>query len=220
MKRPQTVKRAALAGVSAIAGTTPFMMPAPTVRYAAPPPVKLSTATNPTSATTMGGTRLEIAPAGTFSQMRQIVAFYQSLSSGSASAPTSLMPATGTETHMSKPRIDWFDEASESLKDLAEDAAAEDVPAPGEAVIARSIDILRICSDLGAPDPSVEHDDKGGVDLFFKQNKRALLVAVRADGSLALFGDDPEEHWRGRYSRAGKNWKKHLTYSIDQLLSA
>jgi hypothetical protein len=103
------------------------------------------------------------------------------------------------------------------LAELQGEAVSEGYPLPSHAILDCAKEALVISSEYAVSEPSIIHDDEGGVELFFNERRAALLIALRADAVLQVFGDSDRERWRARYSLSGEAWKRHLALYIAEL---
>jgi hypothetical protein len=111
----------------------------------------------------------------------------------------------------------WLPEASAEIEALYNGSAIENQSTcPSREVADCALELVRICQLEGTSDPAISHDDEGGIEIFLKEGNSALLLAIRANGLLQIFGDSKNEQWRGRYSLPGDAWKRHLrTFLLD-----
>lgn len=149
--------------------------------------------------------QFEIAPTGTYAEMKRALALYQTAASTSplATAP----PA----------EVAWLSDVSARIDELAVEAQEEGILAPSERTLSFAQDAISICAAAGVTEPAVEHDDEGGIEIYLKEGLSALLVAIQANDVLTVFGDDTQEQWRSRYLLSGSTWKRHLARLAGEL---
>ena len=70
--------------------------------------------------------------------------------------------------------------------------------------------IIGLCSQLGTPQPTVDVDDEGNIELYLKRDRVGILMVVEAEGSLQIFGNENGERWRGKFSLAGDAWRRQF----------
>ena len=119
-------------------------------------------------------------------------------------------------THSIKEHL-WFSDMANSLADIASEAEADGATVPSADVLKTARSALVVCSKSPVDEPAITHDDKGGIEIFFKNREKAIMIVVQVDGFIMLYGDDPDEQWRGRYKASGTAWKRHLSSHIAEV---
>lgn len=147
----------------------------------------------------------EVVPASEYAQTYQTLQLYKTLYESSLPKRPAPVP------------IMWDQDVEELLKDVLEEAEQEDMHITSDEVISCARDVLYSLSDQYTSEPSLTHDDKGGIEIFLKEGRRGLLIKVQVDGVLGIFGDRGDEQWRAKYQTNGSAWKKHMTCIINAL---
>ena len=206
MKIPSSAKATLLAGSSILAFSGQIDVPKARV----PAGYKTAAVTLDSGKATgnplvAANTRYEVAPAGTYARLKQTISTFQT--EEQANRPTDVVPIT------------WDAEISDLLQSAMEEAIEMD-QRPSDAISAYATDILRICAGLYTSEPLVSLGDDSGLEIFLKENDRALLFVLQPDEILSIFGDEPDEQWRGRYSLSGENWRRRVPDLISEMISA
>jgi hypothetical protein len=149
--------------------------------------------------------QFEIAPTGTYAEMKRALALYQTAASTSPSAAAPTAEAA------------WLPDVSARIDELAAEAQEEGIPAPSGRTLSFAQDAISICAAVGVTEPAVAHDDEGGIEIYLKEGSSALLIAIQANDVLTVFGDDTQEQWRSRYLLSGSAWKRHLARLAGEL---
>lgn len=120
-------------------------------------------------------------------------------------------------TRMGFAAADWLAYARTEIAGLANAASEEGLPEPSSEVLNWADSIVILSARVGVAEPSISHDDAGGIEIFVKGHDAALLLVVKPDGTLQVFADSDREQWRARYLLAGTAWSRYLRNYLDDL---
>jgi hypothetical protein len=71
-------------------------------------------------------------------------------------------------------------------------------------------ELAQVCASFGLPEPTIELDEDGNIELFIRTLGHGILFIARRNGMLQLFGNSQGESWRARYEVSGQMWRQHL----------
>jgi hypothetical protein len=128
-----------------------------------------------------------------------------SVTEASNTAPTLRLPAPAV----------WLENALGSVQGLSQNT--ECVSPPQTSAIEHAKALVRICAAFDVPEPSVDCDDEGNIEIFVKNGEMGLLFVVTQTGTLHVFGNSSGDKWRARYVLSGITWSQHINNFLISL---
>jgi hypothetical protein len=102
--------------------------------------------------------------------------------------------------------LNWLSEATVSLQDLLSGFDGE--ASEKEKLYALGEEVLIACA--GSQEPAIDLDHEGNVEFYFKEQAEGLLLVIKHDGALHIFGNSAGESWRSLYPLSGHIWRHRL----------
>jgi hypothetical protein len=100
-------------------------------------------------------------------------------------------------------------------RDLAADGEAQ--IAPVEQTLRDARNLVNRCATLLKIEPIVDLDERGNIELFFRNGPIGTLFVVTQDRQLHIFGNKGGEKWSARYQLSGRLWQQHLSTMVRPL---
>jgi hypothetical protein len=102
--------------------------------------------------------------------------------------------------------VNWLIEGQVTLLDLLSGLDGE--PSAKEWLYALGVKVLLACA--GSQEPAIDLDPEGNLEFYFKEQAEGLLLVVKGDGALHIFGNSSGESWRSLYPLSGHIWRHRL----------
>ena len=102
--------------------------------------------------------------------------------------------------------LNWLTEAQVTLQDLL--AGFDGETSEKETLYSLGEEVLIACAE--SQQPAIDLDHEGNVELYFKEQAEGLLLVIKRDGALHIFGSSAGESWRSLYPLSGHIWRHRL----------
>lgn len=112
----------------------------------------------------------------------------------------------------------WIGDVLHELEALPRRCAAEGQIEPKKEAIAYAIEVSSICALLSFPRPTVDCDEEGNIELFFKVGTTGILLVIWGTGVLQVLGNEAGQKWRARYALLGSSWKKQFRAAMKAVI--
>jgi hypothetical protein len=77
-------------------------------------------------------------------------------------------------------------------------------------VVEHAKSVVKVCAVVNVPEPSVDCDEDGNIEIFVKNGPMGLLLVATDPNLLQVFGSSAGDKWRARYDLRGPTWRTHL----------